>query len=145
LLRLVVGQDFRSHYLTPVTKTFSFLQHGQSFMPTGSYWMVSSGVVGPHGRVPTGPLVGGVTLRVDGVPIPVSELPGACRTLLFQNPSKTSSGFPSCMAAHGYRAVISYQPAGRYWAFQGIETGIFVFLAAALIAVTATVVLRRDA
>ena len=33
----------------------------------------------------------------------------------------------------------------RYWAFQGIETGIFVVLAAALIAVTAIVVLRRDA
>jgi hypothetical protein len=50
-----------------------------------------------------------------------------------------------CVAAHGYRAFITYQPASRYWAFQGIETGIFVLLAAALIAVTAIVVLRRDA
>jgi len=31
------------------------------------------------------------------------------------------------------------------WTFQGIETGIFVALAAALIAVTAIVLLRRDA
>ena len=47
--------------------------------------------------------------------------------------------------SHGYRAFITYQPASRYWAFQGIETGIFVALAAVLIAVMAIVVLRRDA
>jgi hypothetical protein len=51
----------------------------------------------------------------------------------------------SCLTAHGYRASITYQPASRYWAFQSIETGIFVALAAALIAVTVLVVLRRDA
>jgi hypothetical protein len=145
LLRLVVSEDFRSRYLSPVTKTFSFVQHGHAFLPTGSYWMVSSGLVGPSGPVPAGSLIGGETLSIDGVPIPVGELPSACRTLLFQTPTKSASGFPSCMAAHGYRAVISYQPAGRYWAFQGIETGIFVFLAAALVAITAIVVLRRDA
>jgi len=44
----------------------------------------------------------------------------------------------------GSRGLITYQPASRYWAFQGIETGIFVILAAALIAITAIVVLRRD-
>jgi hypothetical protein len=49
------------------------------------------------------------------------------------------------LAAHGYRGFITYQPASRYWAFQGIETGIFVLLAAALIAVTAIAVTRRDA
>jgi ABC-type transport system involved in multi-copper enzyme maturation permease subunit len=145
LLRLLVSEDFRSHFLTPVTKTFSFLQPARTVFPTGSYWMVSSGLVGRNGPVPSGPLGAGETLGIDGIRIPVSELPSACRTLLFQAPSKTTSGFPSCMAAHGYHAVISYQPAGRYWAFQGIETGIFVFLAAALIAVTAIVVLRRDA
>jgi hypothetical protein len=51
----------------------------------------------------------------------------------------------SCVTAHGYRNYITYQPANRFWAFQGIETGIFVALAAALIAVTMIVVLRRDA
>jgi hypothetical protein len=145
LLRLVVSEDFRSHFLTPITKTFSFLQSPRSILPTGSYWMVSSGLVGPRGPVRTPALGGGPTLNLGGVPITVSELPSACRTLLFQTPSKRPSGFPTCMAAHGYHAVISYQPADRYWAFQGIETGIFVFLAAALIALTAIVVLRRDA
>jgi hypothetical protein len=48
------------------------------------------------------------------------------------------------LAQGGSRGLITYQPASRYWAFQGIETGIFVILAAALIAITAIVVLRRD-
>jgi hypothetical protein len=68
-------------------------------------------------------------------------MPSACRALVFQSPLK----FGSCLAAHGYRGFISYQPASRYWTFQGIETGIFVLLAAALLAVTAIVVHRRDA
>jgi hypothetical protein len=33
----------------------------------------------------------------------------------------------------------------RWWAFQGVETGIFLALAAALIAVTFVVISRRDA
>ena len=84
---------------------------------------------------------GGSHLSVDGVPHRLSNLPPACRALAFQGPVK----FFPCLTAHGYRGFLSYQPASRYWAFQGIETGIFVLLAAALIAVTAIVVLRRDA
>jgi hypothetical protein len=37
------------------------------------------------------------------------------------------------------------EPASRFWAFQGIETGIFVVLAAVLLAVTFWVLKRRDA
>jgi hypothetical protein len=37
------------------------------------------------------------------------------------------------------------QPASRFWAFQGIETGIFVVLAAVLLGVTFWVIKRRDA
>ena len=47
--------------------------------------------------------------------------------------------------AHGYRGYVTYQPASRFWAFQGIETGIFVVLAAILLAVTFWVLKRRDA
>jgi hypothetical protein len=138
-LRLVIGQDFRSHYLTPLTRTFSFLH--PPALPRGSNWLVSGGVVGPGGRVPGSSLHLGPSISFDGVPVPVSRMPSACQTLIFQDPLK----FASCLAARGYRLTISYQPASRYWAFQGIEAGIFVLLAAALIAVTAAVVLRRDA
>jgi hypothetical protein len=50
-----------------------------------------------------------------------------------------------CLAAHGYRGYVTYQPASRFWAFQGIETGIYVVLAAALLGVTFWVLKRRDA
>jgi hypothetical protein len=135
-LRLVVGQDFRSHYLTPLTRTFSFLHPPR--LPTGSYWLVSSGVVGARGPVPA---PGGPHLNIEGVSINPASLPPACRSLVFQHPTN----FFSCLTARGYHGFISYQPASRYWAFQGIETGIFVLLAAVLIAVAAIVVLRRDA
>jgi hypothetical protein len=139
LLRLVIGQDFRSHYLTPLTTTFSFLH--RPVLPTGSYWLVSGGVVGPAGQIATSHGNGGPGISFAGVPVPIASVPSTCRELVFTSPLK----FGSCLAAHGYRGVITFQPAGRYWAFQGIETGIFVVLAAALIAVTAIVVLRRDA
>jgi ABC-type transport system involved in multi-copper enzyme maturation permease subunit len=134
-LRLVIGQDLRSHYMTAITKIYSFLHRAP--LPTGSYWTVSQGLVGPGGRVLSAQ--SGVSgIHINGVPI--ASMPSACRALAFQGPKVFS-----CLAAHGYRGFMSYQPASRYWAFQGIETGIFVLLAAALIAVTAILVTRRDA
>jgi hypothetical protein len=138
-LRLVIGQDLRSHYLTALTMTFSFLH--RPALPAGSYWLVSGGVVGPGAQVASSQAHGGPGVSFDGVPVPIGDMPSACRALVFQSPLK----FGSCLAAHGYRGFITYQPASRYWAFQGIEIGIFAVLAAALIAVTAIVVLRRDA
>ncbi|HTZ92571.1 MAG TPA: hypothetical protein VMB74_09270 [Streptosporangiaceae bacterium] len=140
VLRLVIGQDFRGRYLTPITKTFGFSGHAALAFPTGSYWLVSGGVVGPGGQMMS-QAHGGPGVSLDGVPLPLAGLPSACRMLVFSNPQK----FGSCLAARGYHLFISYQPAGRYWAFQGIEAGIFLLLAAALVAVTAIVVLRRDA
>jgi hypothetical protein len=135
LVRLVIGQDVRSHYLTPLTKTHSFFH---PYTPTGSYWLLSQGLVGPGGKLLNAQAnVSGVHL--NGVPL--VSMPAACQQLAFQGPQK----FIPCLTAHGYRGgFITFQPASRYWPFQGIESGIFVFLAAALIAVTAIVVLRRD-
>ena len=46
---------------------------------------------------------------------------------------------------HRHDGFATYQPASCYWPFRGIETGIYVLLAAALIAVTFVIVRRRDA
>jgi hypothetical protein len=51
----------------------------------------------------------------------------------------------SAGSAHGWRGFVTYQPASHYWPFQGIETGIYVVLAAALIAVTFVILRIRDA
>jgi len=49
------------------------------------------------------------------------------------------------LARAGYHSFTTYQPGYRFWPFQFIETGIFVALAAVLIAVTFLVVRRHDA
>lgn len=49
----------------------------------------------------------------------------------------------ACMKAHGWSLYTIYQPADRFWLFQGIESAIFLGLAAALLALTIWWVRRR--
>jgi hypothetical protein len=46
------------------------------------------------------------------------------------------------LASLGWRRLITFQPADRFWTFQGIETGIFVLLTVAAV-VGAVLLLRR--
>jgi hypothetical protein len=72
-------------------------------------------------------------------PVSPAGIPAACHAAFFNNTAL------SCLAAHGFRRLVTYQPAGRYWTFQAIEGGIFVVLAAGLVTVSYLAVLRRDA
>jgi hypothetical protein len=135
-LRVLTALWLRPHYMTPVTVYYKLTA---PFTPTGSYLAVSQGVFGPNGK-PPGSLAN--SAGVDGVPVPA-----ACQQFM-GNMGKTNANLNpvlSCMAAHGYRGYVTYQPPSRFWAFQGIETGIFVALAAALLGVTFWVLRRRDA
>lgn len=138
-VRVVIADFIRPHYLAAQTLTYR-LAFGH-MMPglTGSSWLLSRSITGPGGQAPGNGLSGAVGVSIDGVP--VSHLPPACKSLLSHDPA----GVFSCLSAHGYRGVMTYQPGSRYWAFQGIETGIFVVLAAALVAVAVYVISRRDA
>jgi hypothetical protein len=133
-VRVVVALWLRPHYVSAVTV---FYKATSGFMPRVSFWPIASGVVGPNGQMINQNYTGPV---LDG--IPVSYLPASCA-------APAQSGLappPSCVQAlTHFRGYLTYQPADRYWTFQGIETGIFLVLAAALIAVTAVVLLRRDA
>jgi len=73
-----------------------------------------------------------------GPNISASAVPASCHGL--PDPATLS-----CMQSAGFRQFVTYQPADRYWIFQGIEAGIFVALAAALLAVTFYVIRHRDA
>jgi hypothetical protein len=137
-LRIVIADFVRPHYMTAVTRVYSLLVHPPP-LPGGSYWAISDGFLGPNGQPGSQAHGTGRSLFINHMP--VSAMPAPCQALVFRNPAGTDS----CMAAHGYHGFISYQPAGRYWAFQGIETGIFALLAVALIAVAAIVIIRRDA
>jgi hypothetical protein len=50
----------------------------------------------------------------------------------------TQGAFQACIAkvAANFHEVVTYQPASRYWAFQGLETGLFVVLALMLTGVS---------
>jgi hypothetical protein len=134
-VRVVIAQVLRPHYMTAVTTTYSLLT---GFTPRGSYLQLSQGVRRPNGLVISGNISTNAIV-IDGVP--TTDAPAACQPLM----ARGNPGAASCLVAHGYRGFVTYQPGSRYWPFQGIETGIFVVLAAALIALTAVVVLRRDA
>ena len=133
-VRVVVALWLRPHYLSPVTV---FYKVTSGFTPPGAFWQIAQGVIGPNGQALAQP---NGTPYVDGVPI--TALPGSCAAVANGPANPTGS----CLQALShYRAFLTYQPAGRFWTFQGIETGIFLALAFVLIAVTAVTLLRRDA
>ncbi|HEX4094679.1 MAG TPA: hypothetical protein VHZ33_38680 [Trebonia sp.] len=134
-LRLVIANVFRPHYLTAIT-TYSKLTG--TFAPPGQAWVLAQGAVSRTGQT-----------VAAGYGDLEPALPAACQRLLPGTPTAKNgasiNAVFSCMQAHGWRGFVTFQPASRYWPFQGIETGIYVLLAAALIAVTFVVVRRRDA
>jgi len=138
--RLLISQFLRDHYMAAVTAHYSPLSH---YSPPGSAWVLSTGVVDKYGHV----FSGGSAPEVNGVPI--TAIPASCQGLLFRDPTTLSRGqlhqAASCMQASGFRGFTTYQPAYHYWPFQGIETGIYLALAAILLAVTFFVVRYRDA
>ena len=121
VLRRVVF--LRPHYMTPITKLFSFTQ-GPNAEPAGSCVVRSNAVIGPNGQ------------NLGSISYPSSDqVPAACR----------ASMSASCLGSHGFHTLITYQPASRFWDFQGIEAGIFLVLAAALVTVAYWIVQSRDA
>jgi hypothetical protein len=146
-VRAVIFMLLRRSFMTPVT---SYFPVGSGFAPVGSAWQLGAGFVAANGQpliLPlstNGAVIGGAA---GGVGLPVSSLPAACQQLAGNGRLGPAAyhAVVSCAQAHGIRGYVTYQPASRYWAFQGIETGIFLLLAAALIAVAFAVVSRRDA
>jgi hypothetical protein len=129
-LRMLTALRLRPHYMTPVTVYYKLTA---PFTPAGSYLGIGQGWIGPNGQPP---VPGPGNYAFDGEPVPA-----ACEKFM----SGPRPDPLPCLTAHGYRGFVTYQPASRFWAFQGIETGIFVVLAAILLAVTFWVLKRRDA
>jgi len=67
------------------------------------------------------------SMPIDAAGQPARTVPPAC--------SSATTTFVPCLASRGIRMAVSYQPASRYWAFQWLETGIFVLVALVLGAV----------
>jgi hypothetical protein len=143
-MRLWISQDLRMHFMAPVTTFYGVAANVNT--PAGSI-NVGGGLLNNAGQVVTGPLG---NVMIDGVPS--TSLPAACQRLIPAGASgpagpsnATLNAVYGCLQKAGYRQFISYQPISRWWAFQGIETGIYLAVAAALIAITFHAVRRRDA
>jgi hypothetical protein len=133
-IRVAVTYWVRVHYLPVVTTIYRVTTN---FTPKGAFWQLAHGVVLPGGHLSTSLIAGpGEIMSGPGAP----AIPAQCSLGQGQISSTLA-----CMARLGYRSFITYQPGYRFWPFQFIETGIFVALAAALIAVTFLVVRNRDA
>lgn len=132
-IRLVITYWVRVHYMPAVTTIYSVTRSlpGKS----GAYWPLAQGVVLPGGHFSTSLSVG------PGYIIGFGTIPSACP----QASNVPISSTLTCMARLGYRSFATYQPGYRFWPFQFIETGVFVALAAALIALAFLVVCKRDA
>jgi len=123
-----------------MTAVTTYYHVTSSFTPPGQAWILAQGAVSKTGVV--------VAQVGQGWADLYPALPASCQRFLPTVPTARSASLNavlSCMQAHGWRGFATYQPASRYWPFQGIETGIYVLLAAALIAVTFAIVRRRDA
>src|SRR5439155_25206412 len=67
--------------------------------------------------------------------------PGAARRVVescnvTQTDPRSLQGVSACLHQHHVLQSAIYQPADRFWTFQGIETGIFLGLSLILVAVT---------
>jgi hypothetical protein len=129
-LLVVLQTVARPHYLPAVTKT---LPLGRVSIP-GSSWILAGNITSPSQAVVGFIGNGSGNWAIQGT------MPASCMAVAHNQTSAWS-----CLSAHGYRAVLTYQPGSRYWAFQGIESGIFLILAAALVALTIRLIIRRDA
>jgi ABC-type transport system involved in multi-copper enzyme maturation permease subunit len=66
---------------------------------------------------------------VDAAGQPVRTAPPACLQAVVNGSGPAGL---DCLASHGIRIAVTYQPASRYWAFQWTETAIYLALAVAL-------------
>ncbi|HVC81134.1 MAG TPA: hypothetical protein VNL35_11615 [Chloroflexota bacterium] len=120
-VRLLVTTYIRPNFMAPVTGTLPW--RGVSPLTRSSIWTFSARAFERAGHVTTNMQV----LLAD------------CRHM------HGRGGTMSCVAARGYHRLITYQPASRFWVFQGIELGLYVVLAAALVTFTVVWIRRHDA
>lgn len=120
-VRIPIAVYLRPRFMTPLQAgSPGFTIH----VPAGA-WVLSQGLVGPNGAT-----LGNLF-----------AIPGPCQP----NPVDGKGLVARCLTQHGYHLTASYQPASRFWAFQGMEAGIFLVLTALLVGFAFFWVLRRDA
>ena len=89
--------------------------------------------VGPGGSTAHLGLAGNANFRGAWV-LSTQFINAAGHVVSSVTPPGSTTGSGQILAGRGYRQLVTYQPASRFWAFQWYETAIFVALAAGLAA-----------
>jgi ABC-type transport system involved in multi-copper enzyme maturation permease subunit len=145
--RIVTAVWLRSHLLPPLHKTMSLLSaDGFGFESNNgapltiaakgaagsNAWTVSSQILTSSGhRASSAQLSAFLHQYCPGIAVPPAPVPGVDHPI--PAPPKVAASFDACRveAARFFHLFVTYQPAGRYWPLQWLETGVFVVLALA--------------
>jgi hypothetical protein len=124
VVRILIETLARPHYLSPLTAS-ALISSGEQLNNASGAWIYSSGIVNAAGRlvVPNSAISCGAR---GGDSTVAGAAPAAfdpCGGDLF------AQGLGPAPFSNWQR----YQPADRFWEFQGIETGIFLALTAILV------------
>lgn len=133
VVQIVWGGWIRPHLIAPLHGVYSFATIALQTIGSGAngrLYLVAGGKSGEWilGSRPVDPA--GHTVRF---------VPAACKNAFNNSPN----AFPHCLASNGIKLAVTYQPAGRFWDFQLLETGIFVAIALLLAWLCVTRVNRR--
>ena len=161
--RAVITFDVRPFLLPPVhlTEKVSHGNFGLSLSPSGvsvipsapglpNAWVTSVSIVDKAGHTPTSAVIKQFCSGLPGLGaqppaasgLGVGTRGGGVRVL----PSgAVQQAMSRCIAnfARSYHVVVTYQPGGRFWTFQALETVAFVVISVALAAVCGWWVVRR--
>lgn len=156
VVQIMVSTLVRPHYMTPQTHVTSILQNKSASgddnvamspqAPEGNaHWVVGGGLVDKTGqpmswtRPPQGCVVNN----------PVQQAAAATSSATAVTGNTSRDGGPVvnllCLGKLGYTWTAKYQPANRYWKFQGLEFGLYLALSLVPLGATYWLVLRRDA
>ncbi len=114
--RLLVVAFGRPHFLAPLHQTVGATDSGTQ----SGAWVLSDTLVDAGGRA--------ITSGREDIAVLHAQQAGIDPHTYF--------------VTLGWKRAISYQPAGRFWTFQLIEAGLFIALAAAVVAATLYLVRR---
>lgn len=128
-VRLPAEFILRPRYLPPVT-TWGVNPAGSNRFDARN-WVLGQDLVGPHSHHILSAAQQDQVESIAQRPLP----PGKS----LQNLASVTHYFQT----HGYTYVVTYQPASRFWVFQGIETGICIALAGLAVFIARRWVLRR--
>ena len=117
-VRMSVGVFVRPHWLAPLHRISPAGPDVQ--LPSGS-WLVRAELLDPSGHAVRGRI----------------EVPPACAGVMVKS-------MDGCMARAGFHNLVTYHPPSHYWPMQFAESGLFVALAAGLLAFAVVRTLRTE-